>query len=279
MASSSKNSYLADAQQILGQPVGGYTNLAKRRQSFENRLMRSVDPRNSVGSYNNQKLAQYTSGNARQAYTDMPKAFNADPVSGLNKEKSEVQLGAEGLKDRISAGNDRLMNFAQLEQRRRKAEERKRRLAAAQQNQQGMYQGGGGRVPTSYGGKVVVIDGKQLGEVAPGKYLRKDAAGAFRAMATAFAKAGMGNLGVTAGFRSNARQAYLYRLYKSGRGNLAAPPGKSLHQSGIAVDLNGYGGSTRSKQFQWLLANASKYGFSWANGRRYGEPWHWEYVG
>ena len=41
---------------------------------------------------------------------------------------------------------------------------------------------------------------------------------------------------ITSGFRSYEEQAELYRLYKSGRGNLAAPPGTSRHETGNAAD-------------------------------------------
>jgi len=128
------------------------------------------------------------------------------------------------------------------------------------------------RRPVTAGGDIV--------EVGHGKYLRADAAQGFVNLATAFRQATGGNLGITEGFRSNERQAQLYEAYRTGRSNIvAAAPGHSHHNSGVAVDLNGYGGSTNSPQFRWLLQNAGKYGWSWAEGRAAGEPWHWVYVG
>ena len=48
-----------------------------------------------------------------------------------------------------------------------------------------------------------------------------------------------------------------------------APPGRSNHQAGNALDIANAGGA-----HAWLRRNASKYGFrqpmSW-------EPWHWEH--
>ena len=55
------------------------------------------------------------------------------------------------------------------------------------------------------------------------------------------------------------------------KGNLAAKPGRSNHQSGIAVDISAQKGS---KSYSWLVQNAWKYGFIRAVRK---ERWHWEY--
>lgn len=52
---------------------------------------------------------------------------------------------------------------------------------------------------------------------------------------------------VTSGYRSTERQAQLYADYKAGRGNLAAPPGSSLHEIGQAVDVAKTAGLTIAK--------------------------------
>lgn len=41
---------------------------------------------------------------------------------------------------------------------------------------------------------------------------------------------------ITSGFRSHAQQRQLYYAYQSGQGGLAAPPGSSNHEYGLAVD-------------------------------------------
>ena len=41
---------------------------------------------------------------------------------------------------------------------------------------------------------------------------------------------------ITSGYRSYQQQAALYDAYRAGRGNIAAPPGRSAHESGLAVD-------------------------------------------
>lgn len=105
---------------------------------------------------------------------------------------------------------------------------------------------------------VVTVEGK-LAEV--------NTARAYEAMRNAARSAGI-SISLTSGFRTMDQQRYLYNLYLSGRGNLAARPGYSNHQSGLALDLGrGPGGQT------WLDRNASRFGF-----RRTvpSEPWHWE---
>lgn len=109
--------------------------------------------------------------------------------------------------------------------------------------------------------------------------LTPQAAAKFKALQGAAAQQGM-KIGVTEGGRTRARQTELHNLYKAGKGNLAAAPGHSVHETGRAVDINGYGGGTNSAQFKWLLANAAQFGYKWVGGSfSQIEPWHWEYVG
>ena len=42
---------------------------------------------------------------------------------------------------------------------------------------------------------------------------------------------------LTIGFRSTEKQKYLYDLYKAGKGNPAAPPNSSWHETSLAVDM------------------------------------------
>src|ERR1700691_2008993 len=69
--------------------------------------------------------------------------------------------------------------------------------------------------------KIVDVDGKD-GETHTAK--------AFRVMQRAARKAGV-KLAIRSGFRSFKKQAELYKDYRRGRGNLAAPPGYSNHES------------------------------------------------
>ena len=57
----------------------------------------------------------------------------------------------------------------------------------------------------------------------------------------------------------------------------SATPGTSNHGWGLAIDIANASGKT----FQWLVANANKYGFYIGVGDSTNpnfEPWHWEYA-
>lgn len=60
--------------------------------------------------------------------------------------------------------------------------------------------------------------------------------------------------------------------------NLAAPPGRSDHQTGISVDLAN-SKTTTSATYKWLNENAATYGFE-NDGRLFPqvEYWHWTYM-
>ncbi|MCK9247883.1 MAG: transglycosylase SLT domain-containing protein [Solirubrobacteraceae bacterium] len=97
-----------------------------------------------------------------------------------------------------------------------------------------------------------------------GKPMRPDVAVAYDRMAAAARKAGH-HLMVVSGFRSNAEQAALFA--KNPDPKWVAPPGRSNHRLGIALDIGPPGA------YGWLLANSRRFGFvrpmDW-------EPWHFE---
>lgn len=93
---------------------------------------------------------------------------------------------------------------------------------------------------------------------------------------------GNDRLTVNEGIRSRARQDYLYGLYLSGRGALAAYPYTSTHDHtrGSALDFgitmpNGQNRALTTAEFAWLHARAPLRGIRWtgANFSRV-EPWH-----
>lgn len=88
------------------------------------------------------------------------------------------------------------------------------------------------------------------------------------------------DIAINEGGRTYARQQQLYNLYLSGRGNLAARPGTSMHESGRAIDLGGPFQNAGSREHRWLQANAGRFGFKWTgkNFKQF-EPWHWEWHG
>ena len=120
------------------------------------------------------------------------------------------------------------------------------------------------RVETAYDNgsprpiRVITVGGKRVSKPTGHAFLKMQAA----------AKAAGVQVSLTSGFRTQAEQQYLYGCYRSGRcnnGNLAASPGYSNHQNGLALDL-----STSS----WLAANAQRFGFVRTVPS---EPWHYEY--
>lgn len=110
----------------------------------------------------------------------------------------------------------------------------------------------------------------ELAPIGSGFYLRRDAAAAFLEMKLAAAADGV-KLVPNDAFRTMTQQEAAYAKYLAG-GNLAAQPGHSNHQGGIAVDIESGGGMNAS--FVWLTNNARRFGFRRTVAS---EPWHWEY--
>lgn len=127
-------------------------------------------------------------------------------------------------------------------------------------------------VPTvAYGfinGKAVELE---LASIGDGYRLRSDAARAFLAMRAEAARDGIA-LRVNSAFRTMAEQQALFAKWQTNTGSLAARPGYSNHQSGIAVDIDTDG--TATNIYLWLAANASRWSFKRTVPS---EPWHWEF--
>lgn len=114
------------------------------------------------------------------------------------------------------------------------------------------------------------IPDSMLAPIAGGR-LRKDAAKAWNAM-NAESKAKYGIVlrptGSMSSYRTYAQQVYLYNLYLSGKGNLAARPGTSNHGAGLAVDL-------ATPQMRSIVDKIGrKYGFAKAWSDAQSEWWH-----
>jgi len=99
------------------------------------------------------------------------------------------------------------------------------------------------------------------------------------------------NFVIFSGYRSYNKQHYIYYNIYNQDNTISAKPGFSEHQTGLAIDI-----STRndgltinfenSKEYNWLINNAHKYGFILRFPRMkedktgYSfEPWHFRYVG
>lgn len=134
-----------------------------------------------------------------------------------------------------------------------------------------------------YGPNAAWSDGKYLGqldlirivsaELKIRQIALKTAEGYFRLVAAAATDGII--LGLNSGFRSYPEQKYLHEGYvkKIPGFNTAAAPGRSLHQSGIAFDLdvNALAGNVI---YDWLVRQGPALGFFRTVN---GEPWHWEY--
>lgn len=129
------------------------------------------------------------------------------------------------------------------------------------------------------------------------RMLRAEAA---RALEALFLKAEMDGIKLYAvsGYRSYHTQKSLYETYVQTQGAehaaaFSAVPGKSEHQTGLAMDVSGADSATRLEQSfadtpegQWLEANCADFGFvirypkgkEEITGYAY-EPWHLRYVG
>lgn len=128
--------------------------------------------------------------------------------------------------------------------------------------------------------------------------MRKAAAEKFQAMVQAARSAGV-TLVPISGFRSVKEQEQLFfgvgaqrNQTPAERAALSAPPGHSEHHTGYAADIgdgavpatNLQANFDHTKAYQWLQANAARFGFEMSfpkdnpQGVSY-EPWHWRFVG
>lgn len=127
--------------------------------------------------------------------------------------------------------------------------------------------------------------------------LRKDASLALEKMATEAKKEGY-YLALNSGYRSYDSQQEIYNEYfkkydEVTAAGLVAVPGSSEHQTGLGVDLTSQSVIDKerlvfgdTKEYQWVLTNAYKYGFVIRYPKEQSditgtvsEPWHLRYVG
>ena len=131
-----------------------------------------------------------------------------------------------------------------------------------------------------------------------GAPLFKDAAIALQQMAAAMKKAGAGTLWLNSGYRSYNTQVVVHDRQVRNLGlaageRLAARPGYSEHQTGLAADVSALGQGcaiqvcfAKTKAGKWLAANSWQYGWilryqdgqTPTTGYQY-EPWHFRFVG
>ncbi len=126
------------------------------------------------------------------------------------------------------------------------------------------------------------------------KYMQREAKEMFEQLSSDAAKLGY-KIIATSTYRTYDYQKDLYNFYVKDKGldyadKCSARPGHSEHQTGLAVDVEGsnasYDDFEKSKEFNWMMENAHKYGFilrypkgkEHITGFKY-EPWHYRYIG
>ena len=105
----------------------------------------------------------------------------------------------------------------------------------------------------------------QLTDLGGGKKVDSSIAPNVKAMIAA-AKRDSVDLKITSAHRSRHEQEVLYQKYLNGTGNLAAKPGSSNHESGLAIDFTNTPGA-----HEWLKKNAGRFGLK----NLPGESWHY----
>jgi hypothetical protein len=141
--------------------------------------------------------------------------------------------------------------------------------------------GGGGAVSVPVGGNVALTNVR-------GIVVASSIAGQTESMLAAAAGAGFVLSGT--GYRDSSAQIQLrmqhcgtsqYAIYQMPADECSPPtarPGASKHEQGLAIDFSWNGsiiGSRSSPAFQWLAANAGRFGFA----NLPSEPWHWSVGG
>lgn len=81
-----------------------------------------------------------------------------------------------------------------------------------------------------------------------------------------------GTVRIRSAWRSEEEQAWLYDRYQNHGGNLAAPPGRSNHNHGLAMDLE----FTTDAARRWAHENAERFGLTFPIES---EDWHIEPLG
>ena len=109
----------------------------------------------------------------------------------------------------------------------------------------------------------------KLVDLGGGKKVDASIAGNVRAMIEAARRDGV-ELKITSANRSRQEQEVLYQKYLNGTGNLAAKPGTSNHEGGLAIDFTNTPGA-----HAWLAKNAGRFGLK----NLPGEPWHYSTTG
>lgn len=198
----------------------------------------------------------------------------------LARELADLRRTADRASSRLQAAAARLAQAQAAEEARRAAADRARQ-AAASRSRVYVFSGPSCTGESTSGYANGFLPDSALCPLweAPGQRLAGPAAAAFNRLSQEHASSAGGPLCVTDSYRSYSEQVSVYRR----KPGLAATPGTSEHGWGQAVDLCGGVQRYGSDGYEWMKANAGRFGFvhpAWAEpGGGRPEPWHWEFVG
>lgn len=214
-----------------------------------------VNPLASVASFKNQQLAPVNNQRGTSPASNLTAGRTAQEA--MDAGKPDLQ-SLDNIKQRSSRQHNLYLQAI-------KAQRQRQQPRVANMNGSGNYSYSGGGAGGPMGGRYNLIPGADR---------------ALGAMNQAFRQQFGYDLQVNSGGRTRAEQQHAYNLYLSGRGNLAARPGTSVHESGRAVDFGGAIQNASSREHRWLQQNAHVWGYKWT-GKNFSqfEPWHWEWWG
>jgi hypothetical protein len=142
------------------------------------------------------------------------------------------------------------------------------------------FSGGSAKTP-KVNSKNGQMSSNELKSIGGNHRLAVDAADAFLKMVADAKKDGV-DIKLSSSYRTLAGQNSIFdwdhykqtgkRRKKGTASTAAAYPGTSNHGLGRAIDVEGTAAQ------KWIRDNGESYGWSWAEGRSVGEPWHFTYV-
>lgn len=245
-------------------------------------MVNYVNPLAQVASYKNQQLAPALNGTGQVQPNTVPgSALSAAYERMASGQASPTALsGIQAVSDSASRQNDLYMQaIVKRNQMAAQATAAKQAADAAAKAKAAQAKAAKATLAQQGFNAGIAATGNPKGLV--GQYeLLPGANAAYGQLNKAF-KAKFGyNLPIISGGRTYAQQQALYNAYLAGRGNLAAKPGTSEHESGRAVDFGGAAHNAGTAAHIWLEQNAGRYGWKWT-GKNFSqfEPWHWEWWG
>lgn len=229
-----------------------------------------VDPRDRAQNFRESKVKSLMEGSDFRTDISIgqPEAMSDD---GQARRSADFQTR---MADTMSSGSNQHSAYLQAVQRRNALDEEARQKAfweSASKNMSQTYRPG-----QSFG--VANFGPAGQGQLGGQWNLVGGADAGLRGMQEAYKSQFGSYLPILEGGRTYQRQQELYNLYKSGRGNLAAAPGTSNHESGRSIDIGGVARQVGSAQHNWLVQNGGNWGWGW-EGKNFGESWHFTWYG